>query len=1326
MRFRWMGVTLVLAAVAVLTVPGLLLGAGAETGNSGVGAAPIPSGTRMETLILDAGNNTSATLFGTTVSPRANLLPNEDDLVNATPDRTIVWPGAVAGDDYDPFNSSAIGFNHNGQVWSSTPTDVYQFAAWCREIRCTAIMQVPAEMDNSTFARDVVACAITPSTGTCYDPDTNTMIPGWGIMPAYWEIGNEPGLWTNWALPWKSWCKAGCSPHPGPWAYAAEVEQYIQNITPIDPNFQVIGLPGLGGSAAGNSGTWIAAVNQSVSANGSAAHVAGYAIHVYPGASASDQYDSTTQTWVPPSLSYFYDSLNQNNSNGAYQRAHEQLNGICAKRDGWHGCAVALYPLFITELGTSLSHKVLAPYSLGFPGALGEADEDIQMLEFPETDLANVDLFATVFDTNNSWFDLSGVARPTYVVASQVVSHLGPDAFPITTGDNRLEAIATIDRAHSDRHDFLVVNTNVNDTVRFNSSFLNLAYASSINPAALAAGFSPNSPVAEWTWVGVNSTLAVNNSSMIHAAIYSTSRASTPGPQFLGTTVGLPATISLPPQSLALFETYNAPAYPVNFSESGLNLSGTGPTPHWFVDLNGTHTASNQPTLTLLEPPGLYSAGGSAVLVPSPGSALAPVERLVPTLASPVVVGSVPVNVTFGFTTQWSVAVNWSSAQGTVTATDPTSGARIPVPNWWTNNAAFLLQVSPNAPYAFTGWFGRGAGRYGVHDANGSVSGYDLTLRVAPTGPIEEDAIFLPGQKVTFSEVGLPSGTPWSVSLRGLNNSSTSSEVGFYEVGNQTGQTWSYEISNVTVRNATTGNLTTYRFDRPTSNVVTVAEAPVTVPVNFSQLFDITFRETGLPSGTPWSLVVANGTSVEARGSSSTSAITVTEAAGDWGFRIANVSVPGTPGYRVVQVLWNGTLLPSPDGNVSVREATVVTIRFVELTPPAEHFLVTFTESTLPANATWSMTFFNQTLQPVFSNQSTRVYSVINGTWFYNVSRAYLPNGSGFRALNSAGLVSVSGLPVPITLVFVPLTPPAPHFSVTFSEADLPANATWSINRFINFTLQPVSRTQSSIVYSVINGTWFYNVSRAYLPNGSGYRPVNSPGNVTVNGANVSLTIVFTPLTPPAPHSLVTFTESGLPANAKWSVTFFNATTQPIEVTPTSLVFNVTVGTWWYNASRIPGPNGSGYRPLDSPHRVTVTGIPTTVVIQYVPLLPRYPVTFDVTGLPPGANYEVRLSNITQVASVAALGLTIPDGTWTFDVIAPAGYYSSPSHGSLTMNGRAMVVTIAFLPIGRGPNPPFLTLVLPAATTSVVLCASGLCMFSILGAFRRRRTGAPL
>lgn len=1081
---------LAFAVVILLTLPG-------GVANRAPAGAISASGTGDPLLTLSPGHLISSALWGTTVSPRAHLLPNQGDLVNATPVRMVVFPGAIGGDLFNPFNSSIAEWNKQNRTWSldwvntsQHGTSVRAFIAWCRSIGCTAIFQVPGEIDNASFAREIVNYTVNRT--------------GLNFTPAFWEVGNEPGLWRNWNLSWDLWVHSNRLA-PTPMQYALEVRNYTIQMDQAVPGYtpKILGLPGVGTGSGGKSNPW---TNDTIQINGP--NLSGIGIHVYPAAGAALAFNNTTV----PSLGQFYNALEGGNSLG--ERINAQYRDDCFDLYQSPACVVGgvlkpSFPVFVTEFGTSLSHRAYGTYSLGFPGALGSAVEMVQAMQFNSSQLASVDGFASVFDTDNCWFNLTGAPRPVYMLFSSVMSRLGNDVFNVNvSGTGQVAAVATLDASDSQRLDLLVTNTNLSSSKNFSTAFINRS-TPGLNPGVLPATFVPGTPVEEWEWSGVPSTEIVPNASG-SLVYYHTSVPATPAPVPIAYYAqGLPASVSVPAQSLVLFESYNAPAYPVTFSESGLELSGASSISHWFLDVNGTDFSSNSLTRTLLLRPGSYPTAGPAVLTPLVGAELTPQERYFPVVTSPTVVVAPLLNLTVRFEQQWSLNISWNPAAGSVTPIRDGSSSGLAVPTWWTNNTPLSLGVRPLTGYAFTTWYGQGGGEGGNRTIgqNGSVSGYHLTLTVVPTGPIEEVAEFAPGYPVIFTETGLPIGTPWNLSLRGLNASTTSTSTTFYELNG----TWGYQAANVTG----------YRYNW--------------------------WNQT----------VVVNGT---------------------------RVSVP---------------------------------VDYTAFTPPGPYYPVTFLESGVASHQSWHVEV---------------------------------------RGATETGNA-------PTSLIF---------------EEHPGAYA---------FTAGAVGG---------------YNVSRSLL-----FTVVHGPLSVTVDFR---------------PGNRILWNETGLGPNLTWAVRLNDSLVPASGGWATIRVFN---GSYAFSIPAVHGnPGGPSYAPNPQVGTIDLTGNGATIDVRFVEA--TFPVMFALSGLPGGAPSNVRLSNLTQVTALSSFGFQLPNGTYTFDVEAPAGYYASPSHGNVTVAGSQTVVAIAILPIGRGPTPPFLSLALPAVTAAIVLGLSGAGTFALLGAIRRRRTGAAL
>ncbi len=127
----------------------------------------------------------------------------------------------------------------------------------------------------------------------------------------------------------------------------------------------------------------------------------------------------------------------------------------------------------------------------------------------------------------------------------------------------------------------------------------------------------------------------------------------------------------------------------------------------------------------------------------------------------------------------------------------------------------------------------------------------DPIIRSGPTPIIREPSPtpkpVAPSSHVNFQKSGLPSGTSWSVSYNGQSYSSTSSEISL----NAPNGEYSYSIGSVT------GYLPS-----PSSGSVYTDYSTSTVNIGFTAVnYQATFTESGLPSGTSWSMAFNGETS---------------------------------------------------------------------------------------------------------------------------------------------------------------------------------------------------------------------------------------------------------------------------------------------------------------------------------------------------------------------------------------------------------------------------------------------------------------------------------
>lgn len=238
--------------------------------------------------------------------------------------------------------------------------------------------------------------------------------------------------------------------------------------------------------------------------------------------------------------------------------------------------------------------------------------------------------------------------------------------------------------------------------------------------------------------------------------------------------------------------------------------------------------------------------------------------------------------------------------------------------------------------------------------------------------------------------------------------------------------------------------------------------------------------------------------------------------------------------------------------------------------------------------------------------------------------------------------------------------------------------------------LVPWEATGASTVLSEVNSrngsAWNVIASQTFLieallvvaNGGNGPAAVLSSANVTADLALLG-------------YYPVSFTESGLPSGASWSVTLDGVTkdssTSAISLYRTDGRYPFTVGVV------------EGYVPSPDAGNVTVSGTGQSVSVSFVILsVGKYVVTFVESGLPAGTNWTVTM-NGTVGSSTDTTNLFIePDGIYAFVIGKVAGYNSSPVAGNLTVNGSNVTESIAFTLI-PGNNP--LTASASASPTTV-------------------------
>jgi len=132
-------------------------------------------------------------------------------------------------------------------------------------------------------------------------------------------------------------------------------------------------------------------------------------------------------------------------------------------------------------------------------------------------------------------------------------------------------------------------------------------------------------------------------------------------------------------------------------------------------------------------------------------------------------------------------------------------------------------------------------------------------------------------------------------------------------------------------------------------------------------------------------------------------------------------------------------------------------------------------------------------------------------------------------------------------------------------------------------------------------------------------------------------------------------------------------------------------------------PNVADYVPSLRDGALTVAG--GNLEIRLLFQRAAFEVTFQVLGASPSTSWQVRLANATVRVLASATEFAEPNGTYTFDVQAPAGYYADPSHGNLTILGGALTVHETFSPVGIPLSDPWVPAVVIGAAISFTAAA---------------------
>ncbi len=589
----------------------------------------------------------------------------------------------------------------------------------------------------------------------------------------------------------------------------------------------------------------------------------------------------------------------------------------------------------------------------------------------------------------------------------------------------------------------------------------------------------------------------------------------------------------------------------------------------------------------------------------------------------------------------------------------------------------------------------------GTQQANSNIATVSVDSPIAVTISPMSEKVYV-GQSVTFQST-VTGGTGNFQYVWYLNGSKTSTTTSSYiltPAGNAT-----YYVYVIVSDGGTSNGV-------PFTPTIQSSTAQIIAAI---KTFQVSFEETGLPTGTRWYVNLTNAQSHSAI----LSVDQFNETNGTYYFYIAS---------------GNKVYAPSPSSGTFIIDGSPVTL-LITFTPVL--YQITFNETGLPLGILWYVNISGH--QSLSSNSSSIESSVSNGTYNFFVStgnKEYFPTPF-------SGSFKVNGRPNAIAIQFSLYT-----YAVEFTESGLPLNTQWFIS-VVGIPPTPITNESGSSFSQIIsldlpNGTYIYKLTSGIQT----YGPFPASGNLTVSGSPVSMAVAFLRL------YQISFVEVGLPLpspNLKWFLNIsdpqsYNSSSNTISfwepnqtysysvstndrwyipsnstesgsmtvsgssVTGPQIIFNellnisfqqqkLPTGNMWYvnitGGGNFHSSNGtisfmeingtysynvySGnklYRPV--PFSGSFIPNKTAFPIRITFILVTYPVTFSETGLTNGIIWSVSMNNNTKISTNGTIVYRLYNGSFEYSIQPISGFSTGTYAGNLTVNGSSLVEYISW------------------------------------------------
>ncbi len=316
-------------------------------------------------------------------------------------------------------------------------------------------------------------------------------------------------------------------------------------------------------------------------------------------------------------------------------------------------------------------------------------------------------------------------------------------------------------------------------------------------------------------------------------------------------------------------------------------------------------------------------------------------------------------------------------------------------------------------------------------------------------------------------------------------------------------------------------------------------------------------------------------------------------------------------------------------------------------TPAPTSYPVTFTESGLSSGTSWSVTFNGKTSS---STSTTISFSAVNGTYSYTIGAV-----SGYTSSPSSGSVTVNGASQGVSIAFsASSTPPPTQTAATYSIVNATSSniQLYTLPEAEEFTVSKTVTANNVVLYLGGSGTVAFSIGTSFKGT-----QILGATNVVVGSSTgwYSTTFGNVTLKSGTDYYLNVKLVSG---STQWGYTG----------TSSASVDTGAIQDYWYSGSTLTHDNSY-------PDIYSVGFVP---VSSSTPAPTSYPVTFTESGLPSGTSWSVTFNGQTTTSTSTTVSFSVVDGTYSYTIGAVSGYTSSPSSGSVTVNGASQGVSIAF------------------------------------------------